>query len=170
MGCTVTDREQEEAREAERVLLAKAMVENDADVIHVVAQAARMQQSTQKTQTLIVALLALVFAMLAIMSVATLITVVNYHRSSDTLNQVKNNTTVLKGYGKINKENGTLIRDCVTPKGVCYQAGQKRTSDAVGQIVQGDRETIIAAIVCSQDPAVNDIEACVDRKLARSAP
>jgi hypothetical protein len=158
--------EDEHAREAERALLAKAMVENDADVIHVVAQAARMQQSTAKTQTYIIATLGLVFAMLAIMAVATLISVISLQRSTDTLDEVRHSTTVLKKYGKVNKENGALIRDCVTPKGKCYQNNQARTATFRSQLV----DAIVFAAECARDPKVEDVKQCALDKIGDTLP
>lgn len=64
-----------------------------------------------------------------------------------------------------NKENGDLIRDCVTPQGQCYQDGSKRSAEAVKTI----NDVIVAAAACARSTpggTVEEIRACVVKTLA----
>lgn len=55
-----------------------------------------------------------------------------------------------------NHENGTVIRDCITPTGKCYQRSQDATARAIAEIVAAiDAHTdllFLTAVECSHHP------------------
>lgn len=65
-----------------------------------------------------------------------------------------------------NEKELTLLIDCTDPKGQCYQEGQRRTGEAVGNI----NEVIIAAVYCADTmpntATLEELEGCVKRILA----
>jgi type VI protein secretion system component VasK len=64
--------------------------------------------------------------------------------------------------GNQNRDLGNQIRSCTTPQGVCYQQSQRRTSDAVRQIVQ----SLVWVEQCSRTADTDtELEQCVTRKL-----
>lgn len=65
-----------------------------------------------------------------------------------------------------NKENGSLVRDCVTPEGQCFQESQARTATAVANIVEANRVFVLCNRVTPRldDAAFNR---CVDEGFKR---
>lgn len=70
----------------------------------------------------------------------------------------------------------TLL-DCTVPSGKCYAQGQKRTGEAIQQLIDANslnevatRRIVVLTAVCDDLPGVDtvdELQACVDRKLAR---
>lgn len=72
------------------------------------------------------------------------------------------------------------LLDCTTPGGQCYQEGQKRTAEAIRQLVEANeagevttREIVILAADCADNPGVDtadEIEACVGELRQQRGP
>ena len=52
---------------------------------------------------------------------------------------------------KNNTSTFDLLVDCTSPGGDCFEAGQKRTGEAVGGINQSTADVIVAALSCQAD-------------------
>lgn len=69
------------------------------------------------------------------------------------------------------------LLDCTTPGGECYKEGQRRTAEAIRQLVEANeageqttREIVILAADCADNEGVDtadEIEACVEQQRAR---
>lgn len=72
------------------------------------------------------------------------------------------------------------LTDCTVPGGKCYQEGQKRTAEAIRQLVEANeagevttREIVILAADCADNPGVDtskEIEQCVNDLRAARGP
>ena len=77
--------------------------------------------------------------------------------------------SVVREQQKTNVGTNERIVDCTTPGGKCYQQGQERTGQAVGDILKG----ATYAIACADKRGVQteaEIQACVLKRIAKEKP
>ena len=54
----------------------------------------------------------------------------------------------------VQSETLKLVKDCVTPGGVCYERGQRQTASAVGALNDGAKISAAAAAACAAQPDI----------------
>lgn len=75
-------------------------------------------------------------------------------------------TLTNRSVNRATNHNTDIIRDCTDPEGKCFQDGQARTAEAVGNI----NKVVTAASFCARLPendTLDEVEACVKRALLK---